>query len=145
MPHRGWQVRAKDRVARGIKGERRRCAYVCLIAIEYSVWRTHARANVVDRGRVAKGWERQVEGGNEARVFSICNFPSCALISLCVKRGGRTTIKRCPHPPWNRYVRVYEAVWDAETTTLQSCVSWFEIHIWTSIGLAEKFWGGMSW
>lgn len=38
---RGGSIVAKGG-ARGIKGERRRCVYVCLIAIEYSVWRGHA-------------------------------------------------------------------------------------------------------
>lgn len=50
---------AKDRAARGIKGERRRCAYVCLIAIEYSVWRAHARPRMAG-GQGAPGkrvWE----------------------------------------------------------------------------------------
>lgn len=45
---RGGSVVAKGR-ARGIKGERRRCVYVCLIAIEYSVWRGHAEREKEER------------------------------------------------------------------------------------------------
>lgn len=71
---------AKGR-AREIKGERRRCAYVCLIAIEYSVWRGHTPASGGERAplgrRVKKnGWKVRASCG------PICNFlPGASLFA----------------------------------------------------------------
>lgn len=59
---------------RGIKGERWRCAYVCLIAIEYSVWRAHARSTTRSPWWTWSAWQGVEKAGRGRR--TICNFPS---------------------------------------------------------------------
>lgn len=72
----------KRQSAGGIKGERRRCAYVCLIAIEYSVWRARraSRGQGMGQGGVVAG--RNAKLSRCVLRGSICNFLSSTLISL---------------------------------------------------------------